>query len=309
MSMKTIFMGTPEFAVPSLQAMIRAGYTPSAVVTGPDRPRGRGQKVTPTPVKREALKHDLRILQPESVDHPSFVEQITDIAPEIIAVVAYKILPPDVFRPATTGAFNLHASLLPAFRGAAPINRAIMEGATETGVTTFLLQEAVDTGPVLLQKRTHIGPNETAGELHDRLKMIGATAVVETIQGLEEDTLEPIPQDDSKASYASKLHREECRIPWQKQAQQVHNHIRGVSPYPGAWTMHEDTVLKMYRSEATSTRPEESPGTVVSANKELLVACGEGCVAITELQQPGGSRLNVEDFLNGYALREGDRLE
>lgn len=301
-------MGTPEFAVPSLQAILRADHVPLAVVTGPDRPRGRGQKVTPTPVKKEALSHGLPVLQPESVKAPSFAEEIAEIAPDIIVVVAYRILPPAVFSQASDGAFNLHASLLPAFRGPAPINRAIMEGATETGVTTFLLQEAVDTGPILQQKRTHIGPNETAGELHDRLKMIGATAVVETIESLDEGTIEPIPQDDSKASYAPKIHREDCQVPWDEPAQAVHNHIRGVSPYPGAWTTHEDTKLKLYRSIPTSDRSTEAPGTVVAADGELLVACGSRCVQITELQQPGGAVLNAVDFLNGYDLAVGDRL-
>lgn len=309
MSTNVIFMGTPEFAVPSLRALIEADYVPSAVVTGPDRPRGRGQKVTPTPVKEEALTHNLPLLQPESVDDPAFVEQIGELSPEIIVVVAYRILPPDVFTQASNGAFNLHASLLPAFRGAAPINRAIMEDAAETGVTTFLLQESVDTGPILLQKRTHIGPNETAGELHDRLKMIGATAVVETVQALEAGAIEPRPQNDSRASYAAKIHREDCRIPWQASAKRVHNHIRGLSPYPGAWTMHGDTMLKMYRSERTSDRSEEPPGTIVSTNDGLIVACGTGCLKITELQQPGGSVLAAADFLNGYALQVGERLE
>lgn len=307
--MTIIFMGTPEFAVPSLKAMIRAGYTPTTVVTGPDRPRGRGQKVTPTPVKKEAEAHNLPVLQPESVHDPAFAGDIRALAPDIIVVVAYRILPPAVFTPARLGAFNLHASLLPAFRGAAPINRAIMEGAEETGVTTFFLEEKVDTGPIILQKRTAIDPNETAGELHDRLKEMGAEAVVETVRRIENDTVDPVPQDDSRASPAPKIHREDCRIPWQNPALQVHNHIRGVSPYPGAWTMHDDTMLKIYRSRVADDRNTGPPGTVLSTHGELTVACGEGAVTVTDIQQPGGSVLSAVDFLNGYEIEEGERFE
>lgn len=302
-------MGTPEFAVPSLQAVIREGYVPTAVVTGPDRPRGRGQKVTPTPVKREAESHGIPVLQPESVRDPAFAGDIEALAPDIIVVVAYRILPPEVFTQAKKGAFNLHASLLPAFRGAAPINRAIMEGAEETGVTTFFLKESVDTGPIILQERTEIGPNETAGELHDRLKEMGAEAVVETIRRIEAGTVDPVPQDDSRASAAPKIHREDCRIPWDKPAPDVHNHIRGVSPYPGAWTMHGDTMLKIYRSRLSDETASGTPGTVLSTNEQLIVACGEGAVEVTEIQQPGGAVLSARDFLNGYELEVGDVLK
>ncbi|PSQ86674.1 MAG: methionyl-tRNA formyltransferase [Bacteroidetes bacterium QS_3_64_15] len=305
--MRVIFMGTPEFAVPSLTALLDAGYVPAAVVTGPDRPRGRGQEVTPTPVKEVAQEAGIdRILQPEEVTDPAFAEAMSDLAPNVIAVVAYKILPPSVFTTATEGAFNLHGSLLPKYRGAAPINHAIMAGETETGVTTFFLEPSVDTGDIILQKRMSIGPNETAGEVHDRMKELGGEAVVETVRQIDEGTVETRPQDDEKATPAPKIHDEDCETPWDQPAEDVHNHVRGLSPYPGAWTLHDGTRLKLYRTrraEGTGT-----PGGVIEADGRLVVACGTGAVEVITLQQPGRTRLDADDFLNGYALDEGDRF-
>jgi methionyl-tRNA formyltransferase len=305
--MRVIFMGTPEFAVPSLTALLDAGYAPAAVVTGPDRPRGRGQEVTPTPVKEVAQEAGIdRILQPEDVTDPAFAEAMSDLAPDVITVVAYKILPPSVFTTATDGAFNLHGSLLPKYRGAAPINHAIMAGETETGVTTFFLEPSVDTGDIILQKRMSIGPNETAGEVHDRMKELGGEAVVETVRQIDEGTVETRPQDDEKATPAPKIHDEDCETPWDQPVKDVHNHVRGLSPYPGAWTLHDGTRLKLYRTrraEGTGT-----PGEVIEADGRLVVACGTGAVEVLTLQQPGRNRLDADDFLNGYALPEGDRL-
>ena len=305
--MRVIFMGTPEFAVPSLTALLDAGYAPAAVVTGPDRPRGRGQEVTPTPVKEVAQEAGIdRILQPEDVTDPAFAEAMSDLAPDVITVVAYKILPPSVFATATDGAFNLHGSLLPKYRGAAPINHAIMAGETETGVTTFFLEPSVDTGDIILQKRMSIGPNETAGEVHDRMKELGGEAVVETVRQIDEGTVETRPQDDEKATPAPKIHDEDCETPWDQPVRDVHNHVRGLSPYPGAWTLHDGTRLKLYRTrraEGTGT-----PGEVIEADGRLVVACGTGAVEVLTLQQPGRNRLDADDFLNGYALPEGDRL-
>ena len=305
--MRVIFMGTPEFAVPSLTALLDAGYAPAAVVTGPDRPRGRGQEVMPTPVKEVAQEAGIdRILQPEDVTDPAFAEAMSDLAPDVITVVAYKILPPSVFTTAADGAFNLHGSLLPKYRGAAPINHAIMAGETETGVTTFFLEPSVDTGDIILQKRMSIGPNETAGEVHDRMKELGGEAVVETVRQIDEGTVETRPQDDEKATPAPKIHDEDCETPWDQPVKDVHNHVRGLSPYPGAWTLHDGTRLKLYRTrraEGTGT-----PGEVIEADGRLVVACGTGAVEVLTLQQPGRNRLDADDFLNGYALPEGDRL-
>jgi len=300
-------MGTPEFAVPSLTALIDADYTPVAVATGPDRPRGRGQEVSPTPVKEIATEAGIdRILQPEDVTDPAFAKAVADVEPDVIAVVAYKILPPEVFTTAKEGAFNLHGSLLPKYRGAAPINHAIMAGETETGVTTFFLEPSVDTGDVILQKRMSIGPNETAGEVHDRMKELGGEAVVETVRRIEAGTVDPRPQDDEKATPAPKIHDEDCEIPWDRPAEDVHNHVRGLSPYPGAWSMHDDTRLKLYRTH----RADGSgvPGEIIEADDRLLVACGREAVEVLSLQQPGRKRLDAVDFLNGYDVTEGDCL-
>lgn len=305
--MRLVFMGTPAFAVPSLNALIEAGYPPVAVVTGPDRPRGRGQKMTPTPVKKAAQAAGIEsILQPESVKAPAFADEVAALDPDVIVVVAFKILPPAVFTQAKQGAFNLHGSLLPKYRGAAPINRAVMDGATETGVTTFFLQEKVDTGDIILQKRMPIGPNETAGEVHDRMMHLGAEAVVETVQQIDTGTVTTRPQDDAAATPAPKIHTEECEIPWDMPAADVHNHIRGLSPYPGAWTMHEGTRLKVYRSRRAEGTG--APGTVLAADERLVIACGKDAVEVVTIQQPGRQRLDVAAFLNGYDLAKDDRV-
>jgi methionyl-tRNA formyltransferase len=213
------------------------------------------------------------------------------------------------------GSFNLHGSLLPKYRGAAPINWAIMNGETETGVTTFFLQEKVDTGDVILKRRMSIGENETAGEVHDRMMELGAEAVVETVRQMEEGTVETSAQDDAAATPAPKIFTEDCETPWQRPAADVHNHIRGLSPYPGAWTLHDGTRLKLYRSrvagasvleEAPLDADDAAPGTVLRADDPLVVACGEGAVELVDLQQPGKRRLPVTDFLNGYDVAPGD---
>jgi methionyl-tRNA formyltransferase len=300
-------MGTPEFAVPSLTQLVEAGHTPIAVATGPDRPRGRGQEVSPTPVKRTAQEAGIdRILQPEDVTDDAFAEAVADLEPDVIAVVAYKILPPTVFTAASEGAFNLHGSLLPKYRGAAPINHALMQGETKTGVTTFFLEPSVDTGDIILQKEMDIGPNETAGSVHDRMKVLGGEAVVETVRQIEAGTVDPQPQDDSRATPAPKIHDEDCEIPWETSGEDVHNHVRGLSPYPGAWTMHGDTRLKVY--ETRRADGDGAPGEVIDTNNRLVVACGEGAVKVVSVQQPGRQRLDATDFLNGYDLEVGERL-
>jgi len=305
--MRIVFMGTPEFAVPSLTQLVDAGYAPIAVATGPDRPRGRGQEVTPTPVKEAAQEAGIdRILQPDDVTDPAFAEAVGALNPDVIAVVAYKILPPEVYTTATVGAFNLHGSLLPKYRGAAPINHAIMNGETKTGVTTFFLEPSVDTGDIILQKEMSIGPNETAGEVHDRMKVLGGEVVVETVKQLDSGAVERTSQDDSEATPAPKIHDEDCEIPWSNAGEDVHNHIRGLSPYPGAWTMDGDTRLKVYR--ARPAEGEGAPGEVIVADKHLVVACGDGAVEIVTIQQPGRQRLDAADFLNGYHLEVGHRL-
>jgi len=305
--MRIIFMGTPDFAVPSLWYLAEAGYLPIAVVTGPDRRRGRGQKLQPTAVKKAALELGVpTLLQPESVKDPAFAESIAALECDVMVVVAFKILPPAVFTQAKLGAFNLHGSLLPKYRGAAPINSAIMNGDTETGVTTFFLQAKVDTGNMILQKTMSIGPNETAGEVHDRIMVLGAEAVVETVQRIEAGTAVAVPQDDSEATPAPKIFKEDGRIDWSAEASVVHNHIRGLSPYPGAWTLHNDTMLKIYRAQVAEGYGE--PGSIVKADQRFVVAAGTGAIEILEVQQQGRRRLKAADFLRGYPLGLDDAL-
>lgn len=297
--MRIIFMGTPDFAVPSLRRLVENGYRPVAVVTGPDRPRGRGLNVTPTPVKSAAVEAGIdTILQPESVKDPDFIRAVASLAPDLIIVVAFRILPAEVFESARLGAFNLHGSLLPRYRGAAPINRAIMAGETETGVTTFFLKQAVDTGHIILQRSMPIGPEETAGEVHDRMMEIGADVVLETVRLIEAGKAVARPQDDSLASPAPKIFKEDCRIPWQKPSVEVHNHIRGLSPHPGAWTTYGDRVFKIYRSHRVEG--SGSPGEILDTGGRFVVACGTGAVEVLELQQEGRRRLPAGEFVRGF---------
>lgn len=302
-----VFMGTPEFAVPSLDALVAAGYRPSAVVTVPDRRQGRGQTTQASAVKEAAERHGLRVLQPEALDDPAFIGELTAIAPDVIAVVAFQILPPSVYELASKGAFNLHASLLPQYRGAAPINRAIMNGEIETGVTTFFLQRKVDTGDTILMRRVGIGPDETAGELHDRLAELGASVVVETVEHIEAGTVDTLVQDEERASHAPKIFKEDAEIDWSRTAQEIHNQVRGLSPYPAAWTMDGDTLLKIYKT--CPTKGSGEPGEVLEASGEcFVVACGERAVEVLEVQRQGKAKMDAEEFLRGYVFQPGDRL-
>jgi len=313
-------MGTPDFAVPSLDRLVEEGLKPVAVVTAPDKPKGRGQNVRPSAVKKAALRHGIEaIFQPESVKDPGFAEDVQALEPDVIVVVAFRILPPAVFESARLGAFNLHGSLLPAYRGAAPINRAIMEGETRTGVTTFFLKKQVDTGNVILQREMDIGPDETAGEIHDRMMDIGAEAVVDTTRLILSGKAEAKPQDDALATPAPKIYPEDCRIPWSTNSGQVHNHIRGLSPYPGAWTLHDDARIKIYKTRVATSAPYAQniartsdfalPGRIIEAAETIRVACGRGAVDVLELQAEGRRRMPADDFLNGYELAAGDHFE
>ena len=305
--MRIVFMGTPDFAVPSLRRLAQSGYGPVAVVTAPDKPRGRGRRVHPTPVKEEAQRLGIKaILQPASLRDPAFTTAVRRLIPDLIVVVAFRILPPDVFRIARKGAFNLHGSLLPKYRGAAPIHRAVMAGETETGVSTFFLKEAVDTGNVILQKTMPIGPDETTGEVHDRMMAIGAEIVVETVRRIDRGQAEAYPQDDEEATPAPRIRKEDTRIVWDRPAHQVHNRIRGLSPHPGAWTYDGESMVKIYRTHVADSGQEGGvqgmPGQVTDVSDGLVVACGEGAVELLELQQEGRRRLPAMDFMRGHAL-------
>lgn len=307
---RIVFMGTPEFAVPSLDILIRNGYPIPAVVTAPDKPRGRGQELSPTPIKEQALKAGIPVLQPEELNAPAFISSLKEIAPDLIVVVAFRILPKDVYIIPRLGAFNLHASLLPKYRGAAPINWAIINGEHETGVTTFFLEDKVDTGEMILQRKIAIGPDDDAGTIHDRLALLGADVVLETVRKIEGrgSRVDVVRQDSSLASRAPKIFKEDCRIRWDWTAVRVHNFIRGLSPYPTAFTQHNGKTLKIYR-----TRPVDLPGPMLPGElrvdgEELLVATSEGGLLLLELQQEGRRRMTAAEFLRGYHVQSGERL-
>jgi methionyl-tRNA formyltransferase len=299
-------MGTPDFAVPSLEALIAAGHKIAAVVTGADKPRGRGQHLTPTPVKEVALRHALPLLQPASMKDPEFAAALKTVAPDLAVVVAFRILPREVFTIPTRGTFNLHASLLPRYRGAAPINWALMNGDTRTGVTTFLLDDAVDTGTMLLQAEVPINPEDDAGIVHDRLAALGAQLVVETVAGIAAGTIQPKPQDNSLASPAPKIFREQCRINWNLPAHCIHNVVRGLSPYPAAWTHHGERVLKVFKTRLLNQPAHLPPGTVNVGAQSLSVATTDTMLELLELQQEGHRRMGIAEFLRGYRLVTGD---
>jgi methionyl-tRNA formyltransferase len=284
------------------------------VVTAPDKPRGRGQQLSPTPIKELALKHHLPILQPNLLKDSSFIGEMERLHPDLIVVVAFRILPREVFAIPRLGAFNLHASLLPKFRGAAPINWAIINGERETGVTTFFLQDRVDTGNMILQARTPIKVEDDAGTLHDRLAEIGAEMVLHTVRLIERGKAVPRKQDDSLATPAPKIFKEDCRINWNQSAERIHNFVRGLSPYPTAFTMHEGKVIKMFRTRVLDeiARGEvgaiEVHGSAYGSVGGFRVCCADTMIAVDELQLEGRKRMGAEEFLRGYDLASGERF-
>jgi len=302
-------MGTPDFAVPSLECLVRHGYEVAAVVTVPDKPRGRGREVLPSPVKQRAAELGIPVLQPPLLNAPEFTGQLREFSPEILVVVAFRILPKIVYSIPRLGAFNLHASLLPKYRGAAPIQRAIMNGEKMTGLTTFFLEEKVDTGTMILQKAVPISDEDDAGILHDRLSVLGADLVLETVRRIEDGSALRIPQDTSLATPAPKILKEDCLIQWPQPAQSIRDLIRALSPAPGARTRHAKRVIKIYRAEIAQEVRSLPPGEVLLEGKRLFVGTGDGVLSLIELQQEGKRRLLAEEFLRGYRLNSGDRFE
>ncbi|MFA6455438.1 MAG: methionyl-tRNA formyltransferase [Bacteroidota bacterium] len=308
--MKIVFMGTPDFAVPSLEILLKNNYTVAAVVTAPDKPRGRGQQVSFTPVKEFAVKHSIPVLQPASLKDPQFISELSALKADLFIVVAFRILPKDVYTIPLNGSFNLHASLLPKYRGAAPINWAIINGEHESGVTTFFLQDKVDTGNIIMQRRVLITDEMNAGELHDALSAIGATTVLETVRMIESGTAAPLKQDDSLASPAPKLFKENTRINWNQPSEKIHNFIRGLSPYPAAWTHHNQKMIKIFKTSPgqSSQRSDSSAGAVFVEGKQLFVKTADGVIQILELQQEGKKRLSTDEFLRGYTFNASERF-
>lgn len=307
--LRIVFMGTPEFAVASLDAMLNAGCTIVGVITAPDKPAGRGLKLQESAVKKYAVEKGLPILQPEKLKNPQFLEDLRSLNADVQVVVAFRMLPELVWDMPAMGTINVHASLLPQYRGAAPINWAIINGEKQTGVSTFKLKHEIDTGDILLQEKIPIGENETAGELHDRLKELGAEVLVKTIHALANGTLKEISQSEiSNAKsetimHAPKIFTETCRIDWNKPVDEVHNLVRGLSPFPGAFTHLNEKLLKIYRSEKESRQPEVAPGEFETDGKTFLKFAGkDGFISVKELQMEGKKKMNIEDFLRGHKL-------
>lgn len=305
--MRAVFMGTPDFAVPTLEKLIEAEYKIVAVVTQPDRRRDRGKKIKPSPVKECALQHGVPVLQPEKLDR-TFVNQLGELQPDVIIVVAYgKLLPPEILNLPRFGCLNVHASLLPKYRGAAPIHRAIINGEKESGVSIMLLDEGMDTGPVFSQKKVAIPDSMTAGELHDLLAVEGAQLLVETLEKLP-GGLQPKPQNDAEASYAPLLTKEDEYLNWAEGAADIVNRIRGMNPWPGAYTIYENKRLKIYGAEQFPfTVNDAVPGTVVEINDRgfVVMAGDHNGVLVTEVQMQGKQRMSAPAFLRGCHLSPG----
>ncbi len=308
-SLRIVFMGTPEFAVASLEALINAGCRIVAVVTAPDKPAGRGMKLAETAVKQYAIAHGLRVLQPEKLKSPAFIEELHSLNADVQVVVAFRMLPEIVWNMPPMGSINLHGSLLPQYRGAAPINWAVINGEQQTGVTTFKLKHEIDTGDILLQESFAIGENETAGEVHDRMKLIGARLLVKTIQGLADGSLEEKPQVFSENEnnkpimlrHAPKIFTDTCRINFDQPVANIHNLVRGLSPFPGAFTLLNHKTLKIYRTEKQEQVHDQVPGTYQTDGKTFLrFACTDGFLLVKELQLEGKKKMGIEEFLRGY---------
>jgi methionyl-tRNA formyltransferase len=303
--LRIVFMGTPEFACPTLRTLIERGEQVVAVVTQPDRPKGRGQQTLPPPVKVLALEHGIPVMQPVKVRHPDAIEEIRALKPDLIVVIAFgQILPKALLEIPGTGCINVHASLLPRYRGAAPLNWCIINGETETGVTTMLMDVGLDTGDMLLKRTTAIDPDEDTSSLHDRLSLIGAELLAETIDLAAQGRLVPEQQDDALTCYAPMLKKEDGLIDWTKDAPGIKNLVRGMTPWPGAFSYLDDKLLKVYRVQSASGTG--APGEVLAVGRDgIEIACGEGSVIIFELQLEGKKRLPAAEFLAGCKLEPG----
>ena len=298
--MRIVFLGTPLFAATSLRVLVEQGYDVVGVVTATDKFGGRGGKqLLQSEVKKEALRLDLPILQPPNLKNAQFLEQLKAFHADIQVVVAFRMLPEAVWNMPPMGTLNVHASLLPAYRGAAPINWAIIQGEKETGVSTFLLKHDIDTGDLLMQRSIKIAEQDNAGTLHDKLMHLGAEVLIDTLKGLRSGEVKPIPQDDSKASHAPKLFKENCRIDFNQSTDAVYNFIRGLSPYPAAWTTMDDKMLKIYHA-TPSTHTGLKPGSLSIQDGKLLFGTADGSIECLEIQMEGRRKMNTGDFLRGY---------
>jgi len=309
---RIVFMGTPDFAVASLKALVENGYQIAGVITAPDKPAGRGRQLSESAIKKYAVENNLKVLQPEKLKNPEFIAELESLKADLQIVVAFRMLPEIVWNKPPMGTFNLHASLLPQYRGAAPLNRAIINGETETGVTTFLLSHEIDTGQIIFQGKVNIAENDTVGDLHDRLMVLGSELVLKTVDALAEGKVQPIDQSQmidnpERVKQAPKIFKEDCRIDWTKDTESVRNLIRGLSPYPTAWTefMHPDkaeiiTAKIFFATPDNSTLPA-APGTIQTDGKKFLkIACPDGWLSITDIQLSGKKQMKIDELLRGF---------
>lgn len=306
-----VFFGSPDFAVPSLKTLGTSEYRPDLVVTQPDRPAGRGKRTAPTPVRRAADAEGVPVMIVEGFDDEGAIEALEALEPAYLVVVAFGIIfPPRALRIASRGNINLHASLLPAYRGASPINAAIAGGERYTGVTTMEMVEGLDAGPIYLQRRIPIDPMENAGDLSARLSLSGAELLLETLRGIDAGTVTPREQPGEGVSHAPRLKKKDGYIDWSREAAAVHDHIRGMNPWPGSFTYHRGNYLRILATEVSSADSGGAPpGTVLRADRDgLLVSCGRGAVRIMMIQASGRNALGVEEFLNGYSIERGERF-
>ncbi len=316
--LRIVFMGTPDFAVASLRKLVEGGYNVVGVITAPDRPAGRGKQLAESAVKKYAADNNLPVLQPEKLKNPAFLEELRALKADLQVVVAFRMLPEVVWAMPPLGTFNLHGSLLPQYRGAAPLNWALINGETKTGVTTFLLDHEIDTGKILFSKEIDIWENDTVGTVHDSLMEIGATLVTQTVDALAEGTYKAVPQEealsDQEIKHAPKIFKEDCRIAWDKDVESVRNLIRGLSPYPAAWTVlkhlttGEEISAKVFFAMHADGKTAE-PGTIHTDGKTFVkVACADGWLQITDLQIAGKKRMKTNDFLRGFQQIEDYRF-
>ncbi|MGI6267742.1 MAG: methionyl-tRNA formyltransferase [Acutalibacteraceae bacterium] len=304
--MKIVFMGTPDFAVPCLDRIISDGHDILGVFTQPDKPKGRGYVLTPPPVKETAIKNGIEVYQPLSLKNGEALEILKKLNPDLIAVVAYgKILPVDILELPKYGCINIHASILPKYRGAAPIQWSVINGDKQTGVTSMYMEQGLDTGDMLITKTIDIGENDTAGEVHDRLSVLGADVLSQTIEEMLQGSIKRIKQDDSLSTYSPMLDKSLCPIDWNESATTIHNKIRGLSPWPVATAVLEDKVIKIHLSRLSQEVGSKS-GEVIKSDKNLIVSCGDGkCIEILQIQAQGSKRMSAQDYLRGRKIEEG----
>jgi len=308
--LKIVFMGTPEFAVPCLKKLISDGHDVLGVFTQPDKPKGRGYTITPTPVKLTALENNISVYQPSTLKDGEALSILKELNPELVIVVAYgKILPKEILDLPQNGCVNIHASILPKYRGAAPIQWSVINGDKQTGVTSMYMEQGLDTGDMLITGTLEIGENETAGELHDRLSILGADVLSQTIVKMQNGELTRIKQDDNLSTYSPMLDKSLCSIDWNESAQTTHNKIRGLSPWPVATAVLQDKTVKIHSSVLSNEKGSKS-GEVMLSNKSLIVSCGDGkCIEILQLQAQGSNRMSAQDFLRGHKIEKGTFLK